>query len=155
MVEGQMLDMQAEKHPEKLPMDSANALTHLKKIHRHKTGAMIEVSVASGAISAGADQDALNALGTYAKNIGLAFQVMDDILNVVGDPKIMGKAVGSDALHDKMTFPSILGLEESKAFSRQLVADAIEALDSYGGREFKENSEPLRAIAGYIINRKR
>jgi geranylgeranyl diphosphate synthase type II len=155
MVEGQMLDMQAEKNPENLPSDSPGALTHLKKIHRHKTGAMIEVSVASGAISAGADQDALNALGTYAQNIGLAFQVMDDILNVIGDPKIMGKAAGTDALHDKMTFPAILGLEESKAFSRQLVADALKALDSYGEKEFKKNSEPLRAIAAYIINRNR
>nr|WP_320014302.1 farnesyl diphosphate synthase [uncultured Desulfobacter sp.] len=155
MVEGQMLDMQAEKNPENLPLDSPGALAHLKKIHRHKTGAMIEVSVASGAISAGADKDALNALGTYAENIGLAFQVMDDILNVEGDPKIMGKAVGSDALHDKLTFPAILGLEESKVFSKQLVADALSALDNYGEKDFKKNSEPLRAIAGYIINRNR
>lgn len=155
MVEGQMLDMQAEKSPENLPSDNSEALIHLKKIHRHKTGAMIEVSVASGAISAGAEKDALNALGTYAENIGLAFQVMDDILNVEGDPKVMGKAVGSDALHDKLTFPAILGLEESKVFSKQLVADALSALDSYGEKEFKKNSEPLRAIAGYIINRNR
>ena len=155
MVEGQMLDMQAEKSPENLPSDNSEALIHLKKIHRHKTGAMIEVSVTSGAISAGAEKDALNALGTYAENIGLAFQVMDDILNVEGDPKVMGKAVGSDALHDKLTFPAILGLEESKVFSKQLVADALSALDSYGEKEFKKNSEPLRAIAGYIINRNR
>jgi len=155
MVEGQMLDMQAENKPEYLPGDSAHALAHLKKIHRHKTGAMIEVSVASGAISAGADKEALNALGTYAQNIGLAFQVMDDILNVEGDPKLMGKAVGTDALHDKMTFPALLGLEGSKDFSKQLVADALEALDSYKEKAFKEKSEPLRAIAGYIINRNR
>jgi geranylgeranyl diphosphate synthase type II len=155
MVEGQMLDMQAENNPENLPLNSPGALAHLKKIHRHKTGAMIEVSVASGAISAGADKDALTALGTYAENIGLAFQVMDDILNVEGDPKVMGKAVGSDALHDKLTFPAILGLEKSKVFSKQLVADALAALDSYKKTEFKKNSEPLRAIAGYIINRNR
>lgn len=155
MVEGQMLDMQAENNPESLPLDSPGALAHLKKIHRHKTGAMIEVSVASGAISAGADKEALSALGTYAENIGLAFQVMDDILNVEGDPKVMGKAAGSDALHDKLTFPAILGLEESKVFSKQLVSDALTALDSYREKEFKKNSEPLRAIAGYIINRNR
>ena len=155
MVEGQMLDMQAENNPENLPLNSPGALAHLKKIHRHKTGAMIEVSVASGAISTGADKDALNALGTYAENIGLAFQVMDDILNVEGDPKVMGKAVGSDALHDKLTFPAILGLEESKIFSKQLVTDALAALDSYKKTAFKKNSEPLRAIAGYIINRNR
>nr|WP_319492865.1 farnesyl diphosphate synthase [uncultured Desulfobacter sp.] len=155
MVEGQMLDMQAEKKPETLPVDSAEALTHLKRIHKHKTGAMIEVSVASGAISAGADKQALGALDTYAQNIGLAFQVMDDILNVEGDPEIMGKAVGTDALHDKMTFPAILGLDGSKKFSKQLVADALDALDSYKENDFSEKSEPLRAIAGYIINRKR
>jgi geranylgeranyl diphosphate synthase type II len=155
MVEGQMLDMQAEKKPEALPVDSADALAHLKKIHRHKTGAMIEVSVASGAISADADPEALNALDIYAQNIGLAFQVMDDILNVEGDPEIMGKAVGTDALHDKMTFPAILGLDGSKKFSKQLVADALDALDSYMEKDFSEKSEPLRAIAGYIINRKR
>ena len=155
MVEGQMLDMQAEKNPEALPSDKSKALAHLKKIHRHKTGAMIEVSVASGALSAGAAPEALNALGTYARNIGLAFQVMDDILNVEGDPKVMGKAVGTDALHDKMTFPALLGLDGSKDFSKQLVADALAALDGYGDEEFKEKSEPLRAIAGYIINRKR
>lgn len=155
MVEGQMLDMQAENNPENLPSDKSEALAHLKKIHRHKTGAMIEVSVASGALSAGATPKALNALGTYAQNIGLAFQVMDDILNVEGDPKVMGKAVGTDALHDKMTFPALLGLDGSKAFSKQLVADALAALDGYGDEKFKEKSEPLRAIAGYIINRKR
>lgn len=155
MVEGQMLDMQAEKKPENLPDDNADALAHLKKIHRHKTGAMIEVSVLSGAVSAGADKRALGALGKYAQNIGLAFQVMDDILNVEGDPEIMGKAVGTDALHDKMTFPAILGLDGSKKFSKQLVADALDALDSYKEKDFSEKSEPLRAIAGYIINRKR
>jgi len=155
MVEGQMLDMQAENYPEALPSDKSEALAHLKKIHRHKTGAMIEVSVASGALSAGADFEALNALGTYAQNIGLAFQVMDDILNVEGDPKVMGKAVGTDALHDKMTFPALLGLDGSKDFSKQLVADALAALDGYGDENFKKKSEPLRAIAGYIINRKR
>ena len=155
MVEGQMLDMQAENNPESLPSDKSEALAHLKKIHRHKTGAMIEVSVASGALSAGAAPEALNALDTYAQKIGLAFQVMDDILNVEGDPKVMGKAVGTDALHDKMTFPALLGLDGSKDFSKQLVADALAALDGYGDEKFKEKSEPLRAIAGYIINRKR
>jgi len=155
MVEGQMLDMQAENNPGAFLPDSPDALAHLKKIHRHKTGAMIEVSVASGAISAGADEDTRSALGAYARNIGLAFQVMDDILNVEGDPKIMGKAAGTDALHDKMTFPSILGLENSKKFSRQLVADALAALDSCGETAFEKNSAPLRAIAGYIINRNR
>ncbi len=155
MVEGQMLDMQAEKHPEDLPSDNLEAMAHLKKIHRHKTGAMIAVSVASGAISAGADEEALNALDIYAQKIGLAFQVMDDILNVEGDPKIMGKAVGTDALHDKMTFPALLGLDGSKAFSKQLVAEALTALDRYSEKTFKEKSEPLRAIARYIINRNR
>jgi geranylgeranyl diphosphate synthase type II len=109
---------------------------------------MICVSVEAGALSAQADSQALAALRCYADNIGLAFQVMDDILNVEGDPEIMGKATGSDALNDKMTFPSIIGLEPSKAYARQLVETALAAIS-----EFDNRADPLRAIANYIINR--
>ncbi len=77
---------------------------------------------------------------------------MDDILNVEGDPKIMGKAAGSDALHDKMTFPAIIGLSESKAYAQELIDNALAALP---GCSFDEKADPLRAIARYIINRNR
>ncbi len=155
MVEGQMLDMQAENLPFSAEMNSDDALAHLKEIHRHKTGAMIQVSVEAGAISAGADERAMTALCHYAQNIGLAFQVMDDILNVEGDPAVMGKAAGSDALHDKMTFPALIGLEGSKTFANELVKQALKALDSCPVNNFDQNSDALRAIAGYIINRNR
>ena len=152
MVEGQMLDMQAESISDAAFGNKTDKLDHLKKIHRHKTGKMIRVSVEAGAISAGADSGTLAALTAYAECIGLSFQVMDDILNVEGDPDVMGKAAGSDALHDKMTFPAIIGLDGSKAYARELTDNALAALDKAG---FKSGADPLRAIARYIINRKR
>ena len=154
MVEGQMLDMQAEGgRPDMRGWNKGQRLAHLKTIHRHKTGQMIRVSVQAGAISAGADEARLTALTAYADHIGLAFQVMDDILNVEGDPEIMGKAAGSDALHDKLTFPALIGLDGSKAYARELVQNAVDALDAHGG--FGDRATPLKAIARYIINRKR
>jgi geranylgeranyl diphosphate synthase type II len=160
MVEGQMLDMQAQINESSMESiiaqnnignnigNKQDLLDHLKKIHGLKTGRMICVSVEAGALSAKADSQALASLGNYADNIGLAFQVMDDILNVEGDPGIMGKAIGSDALHDKMTFPSILGLEPSRAYARQLVDISLAAIS-----KFDKRADPLRAIANYIINR--
>lgn len=157
MVEGQMLDMQAESLAAEDLGNKEQRLAHLKKIHRHKTGEMIRVSVEAGALSAGAASPALSALTRYADHIGLAFQVMDDILNVEGDPEIMGKAAGSDALHDKMTFPAIIGLDASKAFAKELIDKALDALDrgTDGGAGFGSEADPLRAIARYIINRNR
>ena len=142
MVEGQMLDMQSSQ-PEQ-----SDSLTYLKKIHALKTGKMVTVSVEAGAISVGADPKMIGKLTVYAEKVGLAFQVVDDILNIEGDPKIMGKAAGSDALNDKMTVPAIIGLDESKKYARRLIDDAIQAIS-----QFDKKSDPLRAIAGYIINR--
>ena len=89
-------------------------------------------------------------LESYAQHIGLAFQVTDDILNVEGDPAIMGKAVGTDKLRHKSTYPSLLGLEESKKFARKLIENALQTLES-----FDQKAEPLRAIATYIVDRKK
>ena len=152
MVEGQMLDMQAESGLFMKGWNKEKVLAHLKTIHRHKTGQMIQVSVQAGAVSAEASQSKMAALTGYADHIGLAFQVMDDILNVEGDPEIMGKAVGSDALHEKLTFPGLIGLSDSKTFAQELVDHALACLDEGG---FDKAAEPLRAIARYIINRKR
>lgn len=143
MVEGQMMDMQAFKNRR------LDKLSHLKKIHELKTGRMISASVEAGAISAGAETQAIDKLNIYAKNIGLAFQVVDDILNIEGDPDIMGKAAGSDALNDKMTYPAIIGLSESKTFAKDLVEQALDAIRVFD----KEKAAPLSAIARYIINR--
>ncbi|NOX32770.1 MAG: polyprenyl synthetase family protein [Deltaproteobacteria bacterium] len=142
MVEGQMLDMQSF-----LPEQNDN-LARLKKIHALKTGKMITVSVEAGAKSVKADPERIKKLGVYAEKVGLAFQVVDDILNIEGDPEIMGKSAGSDALNDKMTFPAIIGLDESKKFAKILIDDAIDSIS-----QFDKAASPLRAIAGYVINR--
>lgn len=156
MIEGQMMDMLAqgqvggnssEKHGSS---DREKALNHLKIMHRLKTGKMIIGSVEAGAISAGADASMRQCLASYADCIGLAFQVTDDILNVEGDPELMGKAVGSDALNDKMTFPSLLGLNASKKLVDTLVSEAIHALEP-----LNKNNQALAAIASYVRDRKR
>ncbi len=142
MVEGQMLDMQSYSS------DIDNDFDHLKKIHELKTGKMILASVKCGALSVNAPQDMIKKLKIYANKIGMAFQVYDDILNIEGDPEIMGKAAGSDELNDKMTFPSIIGLDASKEYANRLVSEAIEAIS-----DFKTSTLPLTKIASYIINR--
>ncbi|MGD8656327.1 MAG: polyprenyl synthetase family protein [Desulfobacterales bacterium] len=142
MIQGQMLDMASEKR--------RFTLDELKSMHRLKTGALIEASVCCGAELAGAKADHVQMLEKYAQHIGLAFQVTDDILNVEGDPDIMGKAVGTDARRCKTTYPALLGLAESKEFAAQLVQSALETLDA-----FDQKADPLRAIARYIGERNR
>ena len=142
MIQGQMLDMDSE--------GSQLTLDALKTMHRLKTGALIEVSLRCGAELAGANLNQIQMLESYARQIGLAFQVTDDILNVEGDPAIMGKAVGTDTLRQKSTYPSLLGLAESKIYARELVEKALQALES-----FDQKAEPLRAIATYIIERRK
>jgi geranylgeranyl diphosphate synthase type II len=142
MIEGQMRDLAAEG----VMLDVAS----LEEMHSLKTGALIRASVAVGAISGGADADRIQALLRYAERIGLAFQVTDDILNVEGDPKVMGKAAGTDRDRQKSTYPALLGLEDSRRFSHRLIQEALAALAG-----FDEKSDPLRAIAKYILERKR
>ncbi|MEE4356609.1 MAG: farnesyl diphosphate synthase [Desulfococcaceae bacterium] len=142
MVEGQMRDMESEnirRNP-----------AELEKLHRLKTGALIEAAVLTGAVSGRGTESQTECLRQYARNIGLAFQVADDILNVEGDPEIMGKAAGTDAKRNKNTYPSLMGLEESKTFAAALIGKAVSAL-----ADFDEKAEPLRAIAVYIRERKR
>ena len=141
MIEGQMRDIASE--------GSLLTLEELEEMHSLKTGALIEVSVLSGAILGGGTNNQIKQLEVYAKNIGLAFQVTDDILNVEGDPDIMGKAVGTDKNRKKSTYPSIMGLKKSKEFATNLINNALQSLES-----FDKNSNPLRAIANYIIERK-
>ena len=142
MIRGQMLDMAAEG--QHLRVDE------LKSMHALKTGALIEASLLCGALLAGARKRQRGILKTYAHSIGLAFQVTDDILNVEGNPKIMGKAVGTDELREKSTYPAILGLERSRQFAKNLVDEALQALE-----DFDKKADPLRALATYIIDRKR
>jgi len=142
MVGGQAVDIESEGKD----VD----ISTLEFIHRHKTGALIRASVTSGAIIVGATEDQISSLSEYGMNIGLAFQIADDILNVVGDPKLLGKSVGSDKEKNKVTYPSILGLEESKRLEEELVSKAISCLEG-----FDSKADPLREIAKYIIERKR
>ena len=142
MIQGQMLDMVSE--------NGNLTLDELKSMHRLKTGALIEASVCCGAVLTGADANRIQMLQNYAQNIGLAFQVTDDILNVEGDPEIMGKAVGTDESRRKTTYPALLGLAKSKEYSSQLVENALAALES-----FDQKADPLRAIARYIRDRNR
>ncbi len=150
MVEGQMLDMMHSVRKIKDKGNKPQLLDHLKDIHALKTGQMILASVVSGAVSVNAPDHLRLPLEIYASHVGLAFQVMDDILNVQGDPEKMGKAAGSDILKDKLTFPAVMGLDRSKAYAKKLTDQAKDALDRFDG-----NADPLRAIAGYVTNRDR
>jgi geranylgeranyl diphosphate synthase type II len=142
MIGGQMLDIRSE--------GGRLAVSELEKIHRAKTGALIEASVVSGAILGGGRPEEIEQLRIYARNLGLAFQVADDILNVEGDPEVMGKAVGTDQSRRKSTYPSLFGLDHSRALAKKNVGDALQAL-----LLFDNQSDPLKAVAEYVIDRKR
>lgn len=142
MIEGQMRDIRAEGQV--LDVDA------LRRMHLFKTGALIEASVVAGALLGGGASVEIDALSDYARNIGLAFQVADDILNVDGDPELMGKAAGTDLDRKKSTYPALLGLDASRVYARQLINNALQAL-----AVFDNKAKPLEALAGYIIDRRR
>ncbi|TRO23537.1 (2E,6E)-farnesyl diphosphate synthase [Ectopseudomonas mendocina] len=122
----------------------------LEVMHRHKTGALIEASVALGALASGStDELALKALLQYARAIGLAFQVQDDILDVEGDTATLGKTQGKDDAHDKPTYPALLGLDAAKDYAWELRDQALHVL-----RPFGNSAEPLRELARYIVERR-
>ncbi|MBX7147802.1 polyprenyl synthetase family protein [bacterium] len=141
MVGGQVLDMQAEG--KELTLDA------LKKLHSLKTGQLITVSVTSGAKAITADTKRLQMLEQYGQAIGLAFQIADDILDIEGGEEI-GKDIGSDAENNKMTYPKLLGLDGAKKEAKRVVDEALSCLAGFG-----EEAEPLRALARYIIERKK
>lgn len=142
MVGGQVVDIQSEGKE----VDPSI----VEFIHTRKTAALISASVVSGAVLVGAEEDQVQALDSYGQNIGLAFQVSDDILDIEGDSRELGKIVGSDARQEKITYPAVLGLKRSKDIQKELVQQAIESL-----APFDRRAEPLRQIAEYIIVRKR
>jgi geranylgeranyl diphosphate synthase type II len=142
MVEGQMRDLAAEGR--RLDVDDLRAL------HALKTGELLQAAVACGAMIAKADAEQLSALEAYGRNVGLAFQVADDVLNVTGDPDKLGKAVGTDVDRQKNTYPALLGLDESRSYADGLVGDALQAIAG-----FDTKADPLRAIARYIVARNR
>lgn len=124
-------------------------LDDLKWIHTHKTAALLDVAVASGAILGGANPEEVQACERFALNIGLAFQVADDILDVTQSTEELGKTAAKDLQADKTTYPKLLGLDGARAEAERLVAEAKEAMEPFGDRAI-----PLLALADYIIDRK-
>lgn len=142
MVGGQVVDIQSEGKDVDFPL--------VEFIHAHKTGALLTVSVASGAILGGGDDNQVKALTEYGRKIGLAFQIADDILDIEGDSEEMGKSLGGDVEKKKITYPLVIGLERSKAIQREIIDQALETL-----KLFNRSADPLRQIAVYIIERKK
>lgn len=124
-------------------------IAQLEDMHIHKTGALIRASVVLGALCADTQDEArLERLDHYAKCIGLAFQIQDDILDVVGDTATLGKAAGADTARDKPTYPALLGLDGARQRAAELLADAQNALAGFG-----PEADPLRGLADYIVHR--
>jgi len=142
MVGGQSLDM--------LFAGQQVGYEELRTIHRSKTGALITASVLSGALVAGADEAQEDALRIYGDQIGLAFQIVDDLLDVEATTEQLGKPAGSDIKSDKVTYPSLFGRETSRTMAREAVQEALAALAL-----FDRKADPLRALANYIVERKK
>ena len=143
LVGGQVLDLESEGKTD----ITAETLSF---IHTHKTGALLEASVVSGAILAGASEADITRLSNYAQNIGLAFQIIDDILDITATDEQLGKTAGKDLQAQKATYPSLWGLEKSQAKAQELVDSAISQLSTYDAK-----AEPLRAVANFIVTRDR
>jgi geranylgeranyl diphosphate synthase, type II len=140
MVGGQAADMDAEgKEPD---------LAMLQFIHTRKTGALILASVEVGALAGGGGEEELAAITRYGEAAGLAFQIADDILDVVGEQTTLGKDTGKDQARGKATYPALLGVEQSRRRARELRDMAVEALAPLG-----EDADPLRAVAHFIVDR--
>ncbi len=120
----------------------------VKFIHTHKTGAMIRASVRVGALLADSDNNALRLLTQYGESIGMAFQIVDDILDVEGDTSLLGKKAGTDNQLEKATYPHVVGIEESKREAQKLIESAQDSLIT-----FEERAEPLRQVADLILKR--
>ncbi len=140
MVGGQFLDIDSE--------DKDVAFERLQAIHRAKTGALITAAVVMGGMGAGADSRQLEALTAYGTAVGLAFQIVDDLLDVTASTEQLGKTAGSDAEHGKATYPAFFGIEKTRTLAQEAVDKACSALAS-----FDDRAEPLRALAQYIYSR--
>ncbi|KAA1173140.1 geranyl transferase [Marinobacter salinexigens] len=141
MVGGQAIDLEA--------VGKTLSLSELETMHRHKTGALIEASVRMGALtSPSISDDTLNSLAEYARALGLAFQVQDDLLDIEGDTEVIGKPQGSDAARAKPTYPALLGIEGARKHLSALLAKAQDSLAGFG-----PEADPLRAMADYVVAR--
>jgi len=146
MVGGQVADLEAE---DLTPTgDRSVDGTRLIGIHRRKTGALIACAVSLGARVAGVNESLRKSLAGYGQNIGLAFQITDDLLDIAGDRDRMGKGVGKDADRGKLTYPSVYGIEESWARAEQLIVSACAAVEPLGSA-----GEPLADLARFVLER--
>ncbi|OCG15276.1 geranyl transferase [Gilliamella sp. Fer1-1] len=138
---GQSLDL--------LATHQSISVEHLQNIHCYKTGALIKTAIRLGAFASGEiAQPYQLMLDNYAESIGLAFQIQDDILDVIGEQSIMGKPKGSDLIHEKSTYPALIGLDNAIKLTQQLYQQAIDSL-----KQIPYNTQPLHDLAGFIINR--
>jgi geranylgeranyl diphosphate synthase type II len=141
MVGGQMADLEAEGR-------SDATLEALEAIHRRKTGALLRASLRLGALVAGASENNLKALDAYGEAVGLAFQIIDDLLDVEGNELKLGKRVGKDSGLGKWTYPGLLGIEGSRRRASELAEEAVAALAPLGARGAR-----LEALAHYLLER--
>ncbi|MEM7064037.1 MAG: geranylgeranyl diphosphate synthase CrtE [Cyanobacteria bacterium P01_B01_bin.77] len=141
LVGGQIVDLASEGNPD-------TSIETLNFIHMHKTAALLEVSVVAGAVLGGADADTVERLSRYANNIGLAFQIVDDVLDITSTQEELGKSIGKDVQAQKATYPSIWGLDESRKQADALIQAAKDELSPFG-----PSQQPLVAIADYITAR--
>ena len=124
-------------------------LDELENMHRHKTGALIRASVKLGALAnPDVEANTLERLDGYARSVGLAFQIRDDVLDVEGDTAVLGKRQGADEVRNKPTYPALLGLDQAKRKARELHAEALACLETLGS-----GADPLRWISAYIVTR--
>lgn len=142
MVGGQLLDLEAEGH--------AVRAEELEAIHARKTGALLAAAPRMGGIAAGADEDVVEGLGIYGRRLGLAFQIADDVLDVVGSTEALGKTAGRDQVLAKATYPALLGVDGARRRAREEAEAAIDALHAVG-----IESPALEALARYAVERDR
>jgi geranylgeranyl diphosphate synthase type II len=140
MIGGQVMDLEAEEHKPTPELVEA--------IHRAKTGALIRISLVTGGIYAGGTTQAIERLQTFGRKAGLAFQIMDDVLDVTQDSSQLGKTAGKDIASEKATWPAVYGVSQSVQDAKRLIDDAFQQLDQYG-----ENADRLKAVARYLVER--
>ena len=141
MIGGQVMDLEAEEHKPTAEMVEA--------IHRAKTGALFRVSLVTGGIYAGGNDNDIERLREFGRKAGLAFQIMDDVLDMTQDSSQLGKTAGKDVASEKATWPAVYGVEQSVKDAARLVDEAFTQLDPYG-----ERGERLKAVARYLVERK-
>jgi geranylgeranyl diphosphate synthase, type II len=140
MIGGQVLDLEGEH--------SKPTAETVQAIHRAKTGALIRVSIVAGGVYAGATDADVQRLTSFGTKAGLAFQIVDDVLDMTQDSAHLGKTAGKDLASDKATWPAVFGIEASRRDSRKLIAEAFAEMEPYG-----EAADGLKAVAGYLVDR--